>query len=62
MFFDNLADTTVAIGNDHYLIGEYPLEHLLGLRADHGEEVAEIADRIECDGWSPLDIVAGMGR
>lgn len=57
-----LVGTRVIIGDATHTVGEYPLAHVHDLLGEYGAEVAEVIARLECDGWTPLDIVQGAAR
>lgn len=57
-----IDDIAVAVGDEAYAIGDYPLSHVRGLLREYDGEIGEVIDRLTCDGLTPAEIVAGMGR
>lgn len=52
----------VVVNDVTVLIADYPLSHLGALLSEYDGDVSQVVERLECDGWSPLEIAQGVAR
>jgi len=62
LFFDidALLAADVVLDASTVRAADYPLYHLLLLANEFAGNIADIVERLECDGWSPVEIASGV--